>query len=137
MPDDGRFPGGCLCGAVRYSLRGPLRDVIVCHCVECRRWHGGPGYYTSVPLDDLELVEDRGLRFVPSPASSTSADRGFCAECGSSLFWRAPARTTISVTAGSLDGPTGTRTLGHIYDGQRADWEHVDDLPRRPGSTGL
>ena len=123
MPEHDRFPGGCLCGAVRYELRGPLRDVLVCHCTECRRWHGGPGYYTSVPRAALELVEDRGLRFIASPASDAEADRGFCAECGSSLFWRAPARDTISVTAGSLDGPTGIGTSGHIYDAQRADWE--------------
>ena len=32
--------GGCLCGAVRYQVHGPLRDVLICHCVECRRWHG-------------------------------------------------------------------------------------------------
>lgn len=32
--------GGCLCGAVRYEVRGPLRDVLIGHCRECRRWHG-------------------------------------------------------------------------------------------------
>ncbi len=32
--------GGCLCGAVRYEVQGPLRDVLICHCEECRRWHG-------------------------------------------------------------------------------------------------
>jgi hypothetical protein len=135
--DEERHPGGCLCGAVRFELVGPLRDVLVCHCVECRRWHGGAGAYTSVPRDALELVEARGLRFVPSPASDAGAERGFCGECGSSLFWRAPGRATVSVTAGSVDGPTGIRTAGHIYDAQRADWEHVDDLPRCAGSVGV
>jgi hypothetical protein len=125
--------GGCLCGAVRFTLHGPLRDVVVCHCRECRRWHGGAGAYTSLPKEALELTEQRGLRFVPSPASDAQADRGFCAECGSSLFWRAPGRPSISVTAGALDGDTGLVTEQHIYDAQRADWEHVDDLPRIPG----
>lgn len=129
------FSGGCLCGAVRYAAAGPLRDVLVCHCVDCLRFHGGPGYYSSLPKSDLELVEQRGLRWRATPTSDAAAERGFCAECGSSLFWRAPARATISVTAGTLDGPTGLRTSGHIYDAQRPDWEHVDDLPRRPGSN--
>ena len=129
------FPGGCLCGAVRYAAHGPLRDVLVCHCVECRRVHGGPGCYTAVPKESLELREARGLRWHTSPASDAHAERGFCGECGSSLFWRAPGRTTISVTAGTLDGPTGIRTSGHIYDAQRADWEHVDELPRTPGRS--
>jgi hypothetical protein len=132
MSDAASFPGGCLCGAVRYVAHGPLRDVVVCHCVECRRWHGGAGSYTAVARTDLELVSETGLRWRRSPASDARAERGFCAECGSSLFWRAPDRPTVSVAAGTLDGPTGLRTIGHIYDDQRADWEHVDELPRRP-----
>jgi hypothetical protein len=135
MSERESFPGGCLCGAVRYVARGPLRDVLICHCVDCRRFHGGPGAYTALPKDDLELVADWGLRWRTSTESDAAADRGFCGECGSSLFWRAPARTTISVAAGTLDGPSGLRTIGHIYDAQRADWEHVDDLPRRPGAS--
>jgi hypothetical protein len=130
-----RHAGGCLCGAVRYVAHGQLRDVLICHCVDCLRFHGGPGSYTAVPKDDLELTEQRGLRWRETPTSDAAAERGFCGECGSSLFWRAPARTTISVTAGTLDGPSGIRTIGHIYDAQRADWEHVDDLPRRGGAS--
>jgi hypothetical protein len=107
----------------------------VCHCVDCLRFHGGPGHYTAVPTCELELVEQRGLKWRHTTSSDADAERGFCAECGSSLFWRAPARETISVTAGTLDGPTGISTSGHIYDAQRADWEHVDDLPRRPGAS--
>jgi hypothetical protein len=95
----------------------------VCHCGECRRWHGGPGYYTSLPREAFELLDDRALRFVPSPESVTHAERGFCTECGSSLIWRAPDRPTVSVAAGALDGPTGLVTHGHIYEDARADWE--------------
>ena len=130
-----RRTGGCLCGGVRYAAHGQLRDVLICHCVDCLRFHGGPGAYTAVPRDELELTEQRGLVWRATPSSDAGAERGFCRECGSSLFWRAPARPTVSVTAGTLDGPTGLRTIGHIYDAQRADWEPVDDLPRRPGSS--
>jgi hypothetical protein len=137
VSDDTRISGRCLCGSVRFVLHGPLRDVVVCHCGECRRWHGGAGAYTSVERDHLELVSEQGLRFVRSPESVTQAERGFCAECGSSLFWQAGGQTTISVAAGTLEGETGIRTRGHIYDAERADWEHVDDLPRVPGSSGL
>ena len=35
-----RAAGGCECGAVRYEVRGPLREVIDCHCGQCRRTHG-------------------------------------------------------------------------------------------------
>ena len=32
--------GGCLCGGVRYAVTGPLRDIIACHCEQCRRSSG-------------------------------------------------------------------------------------------------
>lgn len=117
--------GGCLCGAVRYTLAGPLREILVCHCGECRRWHGGPGAYTAVPRGALRFEGDgeAALRWIESPASETGASRAFCAECGSSLFWRAPGRPTISIAAGSLDQPTGLRVGGHIHTASAADYE--------------
>jgi len=82
--------GGCLCGSVRYEIRGPLRDVLVCHCSECRRWSGQAWAATAARLEDLVLLSADTLRWVVSPESDTNARRGFCAECGSCLFWEAP-----------------------------------------------
>jgi hypothetical protein len=125
--------GRCVCGAVRYELRGELRGVLVCHCVECRRYHGTSGAYTAVARDDLTLLDPENLlRWFPGPQSVTGGERGFCSRCGSSLLWREPDSATFSVTAGTLDGPTGLRIVQHIWDEQRADWEPVDDLPRAP-----
>ncbi len=133
-----RATGGCLCGAVRYELHGALRDVIVCHCVECRRSHGTSGAYTAVAREQLTLADPQAqLRWFPGPQSVTGGERGFCATCGSSLFWSAPERPTISISAGTLDGATGLRTSGHIWDEQRADWETLDDLPRAPRGGDL
>jgi hypothetical protein len=122
--------GRCLCGAVRYEVDGPLRDVVVCHCGECRRWGGHVSAMTAARSEHLRFVTDIGLRWIDSPESAVHARRGFCGECGSSLFWEAPGRETISIAAGTLDGATGLRTAGHIWDEQRADWETLDDLPR-------
>ena len=124
--------GGCLCGAVRYAIHGPLRDVVVCHCVECRRWHGGPCSATGVRDVHLRLTEERGLRWAPSPRSDAHARRGFCGTCGSSLFWKAPGLATTSIAAGSLDEPTRLRTIGHIYCDEAGDFYALPDdgLPR-------
>ena len=134
-----RATGGCLCGAVRYEVNDELRDVVVCHCVECRRYHGTSGAYTAVARDGLALEDPQErLRWFPGPNSATRGERGFCATCGSSLFWHSPDRPTISIAAGTLDGVTGLRTISHIWDMQRADWEAADDgLPRAPRGGGL
>jgi hypothetical protein len=112
--------GRCLCGAVRFEVDGPLRDVSVCHCVECRRWHGGPGAYTAAAPEALRIAGE--VRWIDSPESNTDARRGFCADCGSSLFWDAPDRDHISIAAGTLDPPTGRKTIKHIYTSSASDY---------------
>jgi len=133
----GSATGGCLCGAVRYEVHGPLRHVLVCHCEECRRWHGAPAESTAAPRDSLVLTEQRGLRWVDSPRSDAHARRGFCGECGSSLFWDAPERNYVAIAAGTVDGDTGVRRAAHWYVRQKGDWYDLPDdgLPRHEASA--
>jgi hypothetical protein len=119
--------GRCLCGAVRYEVRGPLRDVLICHCQECRRWHGHVCAAASARRVDLVLLEEGGLRWIKSPNSDAGARRGFCGECGSSLFWDPPGEETISIAAGTLDPPTGLRIIGHWYTSQASDYYDIPD----------
>jgi hypothetical protein len=131
---EARATGRCLCGAVRYEVRGPLRDVLLCHCVECRRAHGSIGAYSATRHEDLTLLADETLRWVDSPESDLHAKRGFCAECGSSLFWQGRDLPRIGIAAGTLDRPTGLRIAAHIYTHQAGDWDELPDdgLPRDP-----
>jgi hypothetical protein len=134
---DRRATGGCLCGAVRYAVSGPLRDVLVCHCADCRRWHGHVCAASACRREDLAVEEDGALRWYTPATSAGGGRRGFCARCGSSLFWDAPARATVSIAAGTLDPPTGLATAGHVYvDGAGDYYELPDDgLPRHRGSS--
>ena len=124
--------GGCLCEAVRYRIHGELRGVVNCHCSKCRRFHGHFGAYTSIAFDQIEFDEDRGLKWFRSTTDETpNVYRGFCAECGASLFWHPRSQKTISVAAGSLDEPTGLKTIGHVWTDQIGDYyEIVDEHPR-------
>jgi hypothetical protein len=94
--------------------------------VECRRWHGNPGGYTSAPRGALRLIGEDSLRWIDSPESDAHARRGFCGECGSSLFWDAPDGDTISIAAGTLDLPTGLKTVAHIYTADASDYYELD-----------
>jgi hypothetical protein len=134
--DAGLATGRCLCGAVAYRVQGPLGDVLICHCEECRRWHGHASATTAVAREDLILLEERGLRWIESPRSDARARRGFCVECGSSLFWDAPGYETISIAAGTLDPPTGLRVASHWFVSQAGDYYVLPDdgLPRHERS---
>jgi hypothetical protein len=126
--------GGCQCGAVRYRVRGGLRGVVNCHCGMCRRLHGAFGAYTKAQNDDLTITEERGLAWY---ASSDKARRGFCRDCGASLFWQPAGIPTTSISAGTLDQPSGLQTVGHIFTAEKADFYAIsDDLEQFPGSAG-
>jgi len=126
--------GGCLCGAVRYELHGALRDVINCHCPMCLRFHGHYGAYTSLKEKNLSLAKDEGLQWYHSLQDDEKGNvyRGFCKDCGSSLFWRVKDSGSISIAAGTLDkAPSQMRTTMHIWASTAGDYyEITDDLPK-------
>lgn len=122
--------GGCLCGGVRYQLTGACRDIINCHCENCRRTHGHIAAYTSVNRSDLALVNQQTLRWYHD--ESPDAYRGFCNRCGASLFWDArDDRDKVAVSAGSLDDSGELKTIGHVYVSEAAKYYQInDELPR-------
>ncbi len=116
--------GGCCCGAVRYEVSQALTPVTFCHCSRCRRWHGHVGAWVAVDRPGFRLVEARGLRWY---VSSPTVRKGFCGECGSSLFWDEDGELKISICAGTLDAPTGLTAKAHIYLGSKGDYYEVPD----------
>ena len=119
-----RAAGGCLCGAVRYEIRGPLRDVVNCHCGQCRRTHGNVAAYTEAARADLVLTEDRGLKWY---RSSKEGRGGFCGDCGASLFWERLGVDRVSVAAGGIDAPSGLTTVRHIFTAHKGDYYEIAD----------
>jgi len=122
--------GGCLCRGVRYRLLGPRRNIINCHCQNCRRTHGHFAAYTAVNKSDLELISAQSLRWYHDKSPDTY--RGYCDQCGASLFWDArDGRNRISIAAGSLDDSSDLKTIGHIYVSEAASYYQIDDgLPQ-------
>ncbi len=126
--------GGCLCGAVRYLVRGLLREVVNCHCGQCRRFHGHYGAYTNAATKDVTISGRSNLRWY---VSSRTARRGFCGKCGSSLFWQRRNGKSISIAAGTLDAPTRLKTVRHIFVADMGDYYKIADrLERLPGTMG-
>jgi len=123
--------GGCLCGGVRYAVRGTLRDVIACHCSQCRRTSGHFVAATGAESDRITLEKDETLVWF---ASSDRAERGFCGRCGGNLFWRPleNARGWTSIMAGTLDPPTRLKLRQHIFVADKSDYyEILDGVPQR------
>ncbi len=127
--------GGCLCGGVRYQITGPRRDIIVCHCENCRRTHGHVAAYTSVDQADLQLISEQSLQWFHDQSPNTY--RGFCNRCGASLFWDArDGNNKIAVAAGTLDDASSLKTIGHVYVSEAGGYYEIDDgLPQYESSN--
>lgn len=119
--------GSCLCGAVSYKIAGPLRPVVGCHCRQCRKTSGHYVAATQGLWKNLEFERETGLAWY---RSSDTASRGFCSECGSSLFWRQHGEDLVSIMAGTLDDPTGLVLACHIMTEAKGDYYQIsDNLP--------
>lgn len=120
--------GSCLCGQVTYTVSGPLRPVVACHCQQCRKTSGHFVAATSAPREAIQITGE-----IAWYHSSPEARRGFCATCGSSLLWDGKGEN-ISIHAGTLDGATGLQVTGHIFCADKGDYYELDDdLPKYDG----
>ncbi len=121
--------GHCMCGAVRFRVQGPLRGVLICHCARCRRMNTHVGAFTACDPSSLEIEPTDALRWF---SATERARRGFCAVCGSTLFWQPSTMTHTAISAGSIDPPTALSIIGHICVDEKADYYEIDDgLPQR------
>ncbi|KPD12186.1 GFA family protein [Phaeobacter sp. 11ANDIMAR09] len=77
--------GHCMCGAVTVSMTPARHSLGACHCDMCRRW-------TSSMLMTLPASPGyAALGPVKTYVSSDWAERAFCSECGSALWYRITA----------------------------------------------
>ena len=120
--------GSCECQGVVFELIGELRDVVFCHCSQCRKTSGHYWAATQVSKGNLNLIKATSLSWYDS---SDEARRGFCSVCGSSMFYERKGIDKISVSAGSLEIPTSLDRMRHIYVASKGDYYDIsDDLPQ-------
>ena len=106
--------GGCLCGAVRYSVRGEPVHVRRCHCASCRKESGSAfAVYAHWPAEAFEL----------SGEISSYDGRGFCPRCGSRLLDTSDGNALVEIRVGSLDdAPFELTPEDEIWVKRRESW---------------
>lgn len=131
VADPAGVTGGCLCGALRYETTAPPRQVLFCHCRLCRRATGQPivaGAYFQ--LEEVRFVSGEPRRH----RSSAYAERGFCADCGTPLFYHSvmpELKDWICLMLGTLDRPERYPPTAHYNIETALPYALPDDgLPR-------
>lgn len=92
--------GACLCGAVSVTAKRAANSVGACHCTMCRRWGGGPFMEISCGTE----VSFGGDGSISVFSSSDWAERGFCGNCGTHLFYRLKETGHHMIPVGLFDG---------------------------------
>ena len=102
--------GQCMCGAIRYEVevKGHFN---ICYCKMCQRWASGS--FMGVPTTAFKVIA--GTEHMKVVRTSDWADRAFCRECGSNIYYHARDYGTPAVTLGSLDDSSGLSPTRQYY----------------------
>ena len=132
MSDDlQQVEGGCYCGRVRYRATGVSRQVVECHCSQCRKQAGHRYASTGAKTHDVQID---GAANITWYRASPNAERGFCLTCGSHLFWKPSNQNYTGIRAASIDEPSGLQMAKHIFVDDKGDYYQITDaLPRFAG----
>ena len=117
----------CLCGGIKITIKGKLRDVFNCHCSQCTKTHGNYGSYTSCKLENLSFINKKTLKWFKS---SKKGKRGFCNKCGASIFYKITAKRIgnrdLHISAGMFKKPLKLKTIANIYIKSKLDYYKLD-----------
>ena len=125
------YTGGCLCGSVRFEIKGPIRNIVYCHCSQCRKAQGS-AFATNgiVKATDFGIVS--GANSLTGYESSPGQTKYFCRNCGSPILSKSESRPgQVRVRVGTIESGIVERTMAHIFAPSKACWEEIaDDLPQ-------
>ena len=116
--------GGCLCGAVRYRVRGTPIVSVACHCSFCQRRLGSAfatfAYFEETNLDFVGGVTEYEHR---SDESRRWLRTQFCTRCGTTVTHKAEGRPgQRAVALGTLDDPDSVRIDRHVWVRSKRPW---------------
>jgi hypothetical protein len=96
------YTGGCQCGAVRFRTTELIDNAHICHCRMCQKAVGNFfAALVSTPKSKLTWTRGTPARF----QSSGDIERGFCANCGTPLFFDPVLSEDIGLCIGAFDAP--------------------------------
>lgn len=96
------FTGGCQCGAVRFAVTATPNRVSICHCRMCQKASGAPfASFADINRTDFAWTKGEPSFF----RSSSIADRGYCAACGTPLSFARIDGDRIEIMTGTFDRP--------------------------------
>jgi hypothetical protein len=128
--------GGCLCGAIRYTVSAPITELRACHCTHCQKGSGtGASVNAPIPSAAFKLTQGKPKRFTDTADSGRTLYRDFCGDCGSPLYsQRAATPELMALRAGTLDDAGNVKITTNIWTRSARPWTYIDPASKQfPG----
>jgi hypothetical protein len=124
--NDDNYTGGCQCGAVRFRATELRDNPHVCYCRMCQKATGNL-FAALIGVRHENLTWTRGT---PSEFDSSDvATRGFCSNCGTSLYYRSIGGPHVSMSIGAFDEPHNIALLYQMgMQGKHPSLFHLNDV---------
>lgn len=126
--------GGCLCGAVRYSVAWPPMMIGTCQCSHCQKSSGSALTVIAMVSGDALEVTGALSTFEDTGDSGNALFRRFCGKCGSPVvsdLGGEMAGKVRVIRIGSLDDTSGIEPTVHYWTSSGQDWLVLPDARQR------
>lgn len=120
-----RRHGGCLCGAVRYSVAWPPLAQATCSCRNCQKQAGSALSVVLVFGRDAVQLTGELRTFLDRGSSGQDVHRQFCPACGSPVLTdtpRAREQDILFVKGGTLDETGDLQPETHYWQASAQHW---------------
>ncbi|GAA5214239.1 GFA family protein [Corallincola platygyrae] len=129
--------GQCLCGAIAFEVKPPTKWSAHCHCHLCRQAHGAAFVtWFGVESQQVKLMHDDNM--LHWYASSDAGERGFCRNCGSTIFFRSERWPgELHIVLANMCDPIDREVSAHVYFDRHVSWiRNFDKLNQLGGENG-
>jgi hypothetical protein len=126
MSESRSYFGRCLCEKVRFVITGKIKDIIYCHCSQCRKAQGSAfAANGNVAADHFHFLY--GEHELTAYRSSEKRVKYFCQHCGSPILSKnTDFPGIIRVRIGSIESDIKERPCAHIFTASKANWEEIE-----------
>ena len=120
--------GGCLCGAIRYTIGADVSELRACHCTTCQKVSGAGGTVNAIVASkDFRLEKGSLKRYTATADSGRILHRYFCADCGSHIYsQRDVTPERLVVRAGTIENAPSMKLSAHIWTKSKRPWSYID-----------
>lgn len=126
----------CSCGHTQFSVKGPAKLRMICHCTICQKFNGAPHADILVYKTDQVMAPDEGVVDFETYKPPPNVKRGKCAQCGQAAIevFAMPLFPKLTMVPAGMfsDADQLPEPKAHMfYDKRLSDAD--DDYPKRNG----